>query len=351
MNRHHGFAGALAALLLLGTACDRPGGTPLLGSPEAKVLRVRITRPVRQEIVRKIQLPATAKAQFEVILYAKATGFVKTVLKDRGDRVKAGEIIATLEVPEMILELEHARASFALEDTTLKRLEGIRKVEKSAVTDQDLDLARAKRAMAEASHKRLQALLDYTEIRAPFSGVVTERYVDPGTFVQQARIVALIDPSVIRVNVDIPESEARFAKVGTEADIRFDALDGPPMRARISRMATALDPMARAMRVEIDVQNPDFRILPGMFAHASLGMERKADALVVPAKSILQQQDRSYVFVNAGGTAKKRKVTLGTADGDWCETRSGLSGDEAIILSDGQILVDGAAVQTMEGTP
>jgi RND family efflux transporter MFP subunit len=345
-----GLAGTLAALLLLATGCDRPGGTPLQGSAEAKAFRVRIVKPARKEIVRKIHLPATARARFEVTLYAKATGFVKTVLKDRGDRVEKGEVIATLEVPEMNLELEHARASFALEDTTLKRLEGIRKIEKTAVTDQDLDLARAKRAMAEASQKRLQALLDYTEIRAPFSGVVTERFVDPGAFVQQARIVALVDPSVIRVNVDIPESEARYSKVGTEADVQFDALDGAPIHAAISRTATSLDPVARVMRVEIDVPNPDLRILPGMFGHASLGVERKPNVLVVSAKSVVQQRNRSFVFVDAGGTVKKTEVTLGTTDGEWCEACTGLTGDEEVIIPEGQALVDGASVTT-GGTP
>ena len=342
---------ALGVLMGLLASCDRPGGSPVLGSPETKVLRVRVVKPIRHELVRRIQLPATARAQYDVTLYAKATGFVKSIVKDRGDRVKAGEVIATLEVPEMVLELDHARASFAMEDTTLKRLEGIRKVEKTAVPDQDLDLAKAKRAMAEASYKKLQALLDYTEIRAPFAGVVTERFVDPGAFVQQAKIVALVDPSVIRVVVDVPETEVRFVQVGTEAEIRFDALEGKPVQAKVSRTATALDAVARAMRVEIDVPNPDYHILPGMFAHARLGMERKHNALVVSAKSIVQQQDRSYVYLSTGGIAKKHQITLGTTDGEWCEACSGLTGDESVIVPEGQTLVDGAAVQITEGTP
>jgi RND family efflux transporter MFP subunit len=344
-------AAPLALLLALMSACDRPGGTPVLGSQEAKVIRVRACKPVRHEIVRNIRLPATARANYEVTLYAKATGFVKSIPKDRGDRVKAGEIIATLEVPEMVLELEHARASFAMDDTTLKRLEGIRKLEKTAVTEQDLDLARAKRAMAEATLKRLQALLDYAEIRAPFDGVVTERFVDPGAFVQLAKIVALVDPSVIRVMVDVPEPEARFAQVGTPAEIQFDALGSKPISAKISRIATTLDPVARAMRVEIDVPNPDYRILPGMFAHAKLGVERKPNVLVVPAKSVIQQQDRSYVYLCSGGVAKKLEITLGTMDGEWCEARSGLTGDELVILPEGQVLMDGTSIQLSENSP
>src|SRR6187549_1121012 len=131
------------ALILLGCAqgCNR--ASEAASSPIDPAVRVKTIKPARQDIVRKVVLPATVRADSEVTLYAKATGFLKTLTKDRGDKVKAGELIAVLEIPEMLSEIAHARASFALEETTLKRLEAIRKVEKSAVTDQDLDLSRA----------------------------------------------------------------------------------------------------------------------------------------------------------------------------------------------------------------
>ncbi len=344
-------AAALAALLLAMVAgCDRPGGASASGATPPRTTRVRIVHASRHEVVRRVQLPATVRAQFEVTLYAKATGFIKTIVKDRGDRVKAGEVIATLDVPELVLELEHARASCEMEETTLRRLEAIRKVEKTAVTDQDLDLARAKRAMGQATLKRLQTLLDYAEIRAPFAGTVTDRYVDPGAFVQQARIVSLVDASVVRVLLDVPEAEVRFAAAGAESDVRFDALPGSPVHARVSRSAGALDPVSRTMRVEIDVPNPDHHILPGMFARVDLGVERHLNALVVPTRAVVTQQDHAFVFVNAGGMVRKVAITLGSEDGDWCEACAGLSGDEAIIVPEGQILVDGMPVTPAEGS-
>jgi membrane fusion protein (multidrug efflux system) len=213
----------LAALAPMVEGCGKTAAPPTSGIDPSAV-RVRAVKAARQDLVRRIMLPATVRPESEVTLYAKATGFLKSLSKDRGDRVKTGELIAVLEIPEMLSEIAHARASFALDETTLKRLESIRKIERSAVTDQDLDLARAKRDMSEATLKRLETLRTYTEIRAPFDGTVTERYADPGAFIQQGKLVSVIDASKVRVVVDVPESEVRFSPPGTEARIHLDAL-------------------------------------------------------------------------------------------------------------------------------
>jgi len=339
------------ALLLLAfaTGCDRPGGAAASGASPGPALHVKIVRPARQDIARKVVLPASVRADSEVTLYAKVTGYLKSISKDRGDRVKAGELLAQLEIPEMISEIAHARASFAIEESTCKRLEAIRKAEKSAVTDQDLDLAHAKRDMAEATLQKLETMKGYTEIRAPFDGSVTERFVDPGSFLQQGKILSIVNTSKVRVLVDVPEAEVRFAQAGTGAAIRFDALPGRSVKAVISRSAGALDPILRTMRIELDIPNADFSLLPGMFARVELGVERHPQALVIPSKAIAMLQERAFVFVDLGGTVKKVSVTLGTADGEWCEACSGLTGDELLILPEGQPLVDGMAVST-EGT-
>jgi RND family efflux transporter MFP subunit len=341
-------AAALAAALLASmVGCDRsvvpPSGSPVPGSV---ALRVRIIKASRQDVARKIILPASVRADSEVTLYAKVTGYLKTITKDRGDRVHAGDLIAQLEIPEMLSEIAHAKASFAIEESTCKRLVAIRKAEKSAVTDQDLDLAHAKRDMAEATLKRLETMKGYTEIRAPLDGWVTERFVDPGAFLQQSKIVSIVDTSKVRVLVDVPETEVRFARTGTEASIRFDALPQKVVKATISRTSGALDPILRTMRIELDVPNPNTAIYPGMFARVELGVERRPQALVIPSKAVTILQNRSFVFVNLGGTAKKVPVTVGTTDGDWCEACSGLTGEELIILPDGKPVTEGMAVTT-----
>jgi len=341
-----GAAAVAVALLASIAGCDRPANTASGSSVEPGAVRVKTVKPSRQEISRKVILPASVRADAEVTLFAKVTGYLKSISKDRGDKVKAGELIAVLEIPEMISEIAHARASFAIEDSTCKRLEAIRKAEKSAVTDQDLDLAHAKRDMADATLKRLETMRSYTEIHAPFDGSVTERFVDPGAFMQQGKILSMVDTSKVRVLVDIPESEVRFAQTGTQANVHFDALPGRKLTAKISRTAGALDPILRTMRVELDIPNPDFSIYPGMFARVELGVERRPNAIVIPSKAVTTLQNHSFVFVSLGGTAKKVPVTVGTEDGEWCEASSGLSGDEVIILPEGKTVTDGMAVTT-----
>lgn len=331
-------------------SCDRALESATGSTPNSKAVRVKTVKAARQEIARKVLLPATVRAEAEVTLVAKVTGYLKSITKDRGDKVKAGELIALLEIPEMTSEIAHARASFAIEDSTCRRLEAIRRVEKSAVTDQDLDLAHAKRDMADATLKRLETMKTYTEIRAPFDGSVTERFVDPGAFIQQSKIVSIVDISRVRVLVDVPEAEVRFAPLNTEASIRFDALPGRCVKGKISRSSGTLDPIIRTMRIEVDVPNADLSIYPGMFARVELGVDRRPQALVIPSKAVKVQQDHSFVFVNSEGRAKRVSVTLGMGEGDWCEVCTGLTGEESIILPEGQTLVDGMTVQSQEGT-
>jgi RND family efflux transporter MFP subunit len=337
-----------AALLACIAGCDGAQGETPPTDAGRGVLEVRAVHPVRQDLVRKIVLPASVRADLEVTLYAKVTGFLKEITKDRGDRVKAGELIATVEIPEMLSEIEHARASAALDESTCQRLESIRKVEKTAVTDQDLDMARAKRDMSKATLKKLETLQSYTEIRAPFGGAITERFVDPGAFIQQGRIVSMVDPSKVRVLVDVPESEARASRAGTPVEVRFDALPGKSCRAAVSRSSGSLDATLRTMRVEIDVPNPDFAILPGMFARVSLEVDPHPKALVLPEEAVVVQQDKAFVFVDAGGKAKKVVVTTGVEDDHRREILKGLKGDETVLLPAGKALVDGIAVRSTE---
>jgi RND family efflux transporter MFP subunit len=334
----------LALAVALSSGCGKADGSSP-GPSDASAVSVRVTKPIRQEVVRRVVLPATVRADLEVTLYAKVTGYLKEITKDRGDKVKAGERVALLEIPEMISEIAHAKASYELEDATLRRLEAIRKVEKTAVTDQDLDLARAKTDMAKASLKKLETLHEYTEIRAPFAGTVTERFVDPGAFIQQGKIVSMVDTSKVRVIVDVPESEVRFAAVGTETDVQFDALPGKKYKAAISRAAGSLDPVMRTMRIEVDVKNDDSAIYPGMFARASFGIDRHAQALVIPSAAVTFQQDKAVVYVEVGGLAKKTLITLGVEDGRYYEVLKGLSGGESIILPEGKTLSDGLPVR------
>jgi RND family efflux transporter MFP subunit len=350
-----GLCRQIAPLLLLALAACDSRSQSASGSVPERLLettpRVKLVKASRRDMARRVALPGTVRADSDIVLYAKVTGYLKTLLKDRGDKVRAGEVVATLEIPEMGPEIEHAQAAFEIEEATLKRLLEVREIEKSAITDQDVDLARAKRQMAKATLKKLETLLAYTELRAPFDGYVTERYVDVGAFIQQGKIMALVDAAKVRVVVDIPESEVRFATPGTQSEITVDSLPGRNVLATVSRSAGAVDPLMRTLRVEIDVPNRDLSILPGMFVRVTLGVDCHPNALVVPDQALSLEQDKAFVFVvDTLGKAKKLEVTTGIKTSEWCEVMAGLSGDETVLLSKGIAISDGMTVRP-EGGP
>lgn len=347
MRRPHASTALAAALLAALPACSRSGAETDTAAP-APPIHVQVAKVERQDLVRRIRLPGTVRADQAVRLHARVSGYVKSIVKDRGDRVKAGEVIATLDLPELAAEQAGAKATFDLEDATLKRLDAIRNAEKTAVTDQDMDVARAKRATAEAALKRLETLLAYAEVRAPFDGVVTERFVDPGALVQQGPVVHVVDVSKVRVVVDVPEPEARFVKAGAAAEVALPALPGKPFAAAVGRTAETLDPSTRSLRAEIDAANPDGALRPGLYASVTLALETHAGAPAVPSKAVVMEQGKPVLYLLADGRAKKVPVTTGIDDGQKVEITSPLKGDETVILPGAQALTDGARVEASQ---
>jgi multidrug efflux pump subunit AcrA (membrane-fusion protein) len=260
---------------------------------------------------------ASVQAFYMTDLYAKVSGYVSHVVADIGDHVKAGQILAVIDDPELRQQyakaqaevaqanaallmakrqLDVLQAQLALEHVTLKRQEDL--FAGKALTDQQIDEARAKAEVssmsvevgrakitsaeadlrtAGAEERRLKALLGYTTIVAPFDGVVTRRAVNPGDLVQDA-MTSRSEPlftcqrlDVVRVFADIAETNAVAVQPGTAAEIRLYGVAGPvTVRGAVSRIAKALDPATRTMRVEIDVPNPDEHLLPGMYAQVTL---------------------------------------------------------------------------------
>jgi hypothetical protein len=214
--------------------------------------------------------------------------------------VQSGELIALLEIPEMVSEIAHARASFAIEESTCKRLEAIRKAEKSAVTDQDLDLAHAKRDMAEATLRRLETMKSYTEIRAPFDGSVTERFADPA-------------PSSSSRRSSRSSTRPKCASWWTFPKPKCDSPDrhrGEHPLRRPSGQEHQSDHFPPGGRPRSDPPHdadrtrrsePKRAILPGMFARVEPGGRAPPNVIVIPAKAVTISQNHSFVFINLGG--------------------------------------------------
>ena len=322
-----------------------------------KPVEVAVAHPTRGEIIRYVTLPGTIRANQQATLYAKVAGYLKSLTVDKGDRVQAGQVIGELEVPELQADLARFKAEVKVADSDYQRVSTAQRKAQDLVTPQSVDEARGRLDIASANLERTLTLLRYASITAPFPGIVTARFVDPGAFIpsatsgsaaQSAAIVTLADFNTVRAQVALPEVEASLAQVGQPVKLSVEGLPGKGFEARVSRISYTLDDSTRTMLIEADLPNPDLLLRPGMYATVKTGVERHSDALLIPAEALVLEKANAFVFLADGGRAKKTPIKTGFNDGTRIEVLSGLSGPESIILVGKLALTDGAALTTKE---
>jgi membrane fusion protein, multidrug efflux system len=225
-----------------------------------------------------IVLPAEVLAYQAALLTAKVAGYLKNIPVDKGDKVKAGDLVAQLEVPELLADRLQFRAQVDVARREYDRIQQAAKTAPDLVTPDNLDNARGRLEVAQAQLDRVNALLAYARITAPFSGTITARYVDPGAFIpvpsqssqQSAAIVTLMDFRHVRIQMWVPESEAHGIRPGCKAVLSAVGLPGRRFTAAITRVSYALEQNARTMLAEIDMDNPGELLQPGMYLSAEL---------------------------------------------------------------------------------
>jgi RND family efflux transporter MFP subunit len=331
--------------------------SPAVAADSKPPLSVRIVQPARGEIVRYVTLPGTVRANQQATLYAKVAGYLKTVSVDKGQAVKAGEQLAEIEVPERAAELKRFQADAKVAEIELQRLTEAQKKAPDLVLPQALDKARGTLDASNASIEFTQTLLNFAKIEAPFAGIITMRYVDPGAFVpaatagstpQGAALFTLMDFSTVRVQTGVPEMEVPFVREGQPVKVSVEELPGRTVEGKISRFSYALDESTRTMLVETDLPNPDSTLRPGMYATVKLGVEKHPNALLIPADALVMEKTAAFVFKQVDGKAKKTPVTVGFNDGKNVELLKGVESDEPIIVAGKLTLADGQAVQATE---
>jgi RND family efflux transporter MFP subunit len=212
--------------------------------------------------------------------------------------------------------------------------------------------ARAKTRAAAAAEGQARDLYQYAMLRAPFSGIVTHRYLDPGALIQTGAsssqampIVTIVQIGRMRIYADVPEPDAPFVQVGRAAAVSVKELPNETFTGRIARYTGALDPATRTMRVEVDVPNPCHRLRPGMFAAVKLTMETHRAVLTLPAETLVPEKQNTFVTIVSDGKAHKTKVETGADDGADVEIRMGLHGNEQVVLPGANPPADGAPVE------
>ncbi len=354
----------LAHLLLLSlglvspavlTGCKESSADPPPAA--APPVRVRATEPKRGPITRFVTLPGEIRPYQEATLYAKVAGYLKTINVDKGDQVKDGALLAEIEVPELIAQRAKNKAEVEVAAIDFKRLSESQKKAPDLVVPQTVDDARGKLDVAKASLEGTETLLNYARIVAPFAGVVTRRFVDPGAFIpaattgstpQNAAIVTLTDFNRVRLQVAVPEAEASLVAVDEPVKLTVEGLPGRIFDGKITRFAYALDPASKTMLTEIELPNPKLELRPGMYATVKIGIERKEDTLLVPVDALVTEKSGASVFVVNQNKVKKTPVEPGFNDGVHVEITKGLSPGQEVVLVGKQTLKDGQAVQVSE---
>ena len=336
----------------------------------------------RGQLANQLQVAGEFLPYQEVELHAKVAGYIKRINVDIGDRVKTGQVLATLDVPELEAqvqgatagvrqtreqitraksEVQSAQANYDALHAESQRLQQAAKAQPGLIAQQELDDATAKDQAAaaqvdaaksglsateqqlgvsQADQQRYASLADYSRITAPFSGVVTWRYADTGALIQAGTsnagsmpVVKLAQIDVLRLRLPVPESLAPFVHVGDTAQIEVQALN-KTFSGTVTRDTAALDPSTRTMQVEIDVPNPKGQLQPGMYAQVTLDIQRAGDALVVPIQAVDQSgSQHAVMLVDNSNHVQRRSVQVGISTANRTEILSGLQAGDKIIAT------------------
>ena len=333
-------------------------------------------------IVNSLDLSGAFRPYQEVDVHAKVAGYIRHIFVDVGDKVKQGQVLAVLEVPELNAqvmgakadiqrtqnaihrsqsEIERAQSSHSAYHAAYTRLKQASTAKPGLIAEQELDDAMAKdktseaevvsaqaslaesesqQAVAQANLKRLSALVAYSQITAPFAGVVTKRYADTGSLIQAGTasdtqslpVVRLAEWSKLRLVVPVPESAVPDIHLGSVVEVRVPALSRT-LEGKVARFADALDQHTRTMETEIDVENANGTLVGGMYAETDLTLKRSDGVLTVPIQALDRNGTGATVMlVNSQGQIEERQVTLGDEGSDRVEIKSGLSAKDEVVV-------------------
>jgi HlyD family secretion protein len=398
-----------AVLLALIAGCHRDSPAPAQpGQAQAASAEpgVRVVRPERKTVSRPIDQPGfNIEAFEETLLYPRISGYVGKWNVDIGDPVKKDQVLAELDVPEMVVDLQQKEAAIRQAEAQVQQARAVRqaavaqlaraetqygrlaRVEKEGALDKDFieerrlnveaskaglekakadaEFAKAQLAVATANRDYSRTMLAYTQIKAPYQGVVTQKHISTGDYVQPAGaggggqpiyVVNQTDP--VRVFVNIPGADARWIRDGDPVTLQLQGAGGEVLQGKVTRNARALDPQARTLRTEIDLPNPESKLLPGMYVQARITVQHK-NAWALPAAAVVTEGDQTFCYRVVDGKAVRTPLQTGLTGGDLVEvfrkqvaTSPGgearweaIAGTEEIVASDAARLSDGQAVQ------
>lgn len=370
-------AGAITVAAVVGVLRLRSADAAPAGAPADETRpHVETALPIRKTVYRRLKVPGETLPFEQAALHARVPGYLEAIPVDRGSVVKAGDVLARIAVPELENQLEREKAElaacapaiareeaeFAWREAIHTRLKDVAAKTPNLVNPEMLDDAVGRYEMAKAERDvtksrepvlraavaKTQTLIGFAAIKAPFDGVVTERWVDPGQLIQPAitKILHLMRTDPVRVRIHVPQSDVPAIRPDSRAKVSFDELPGKSFEVPVARLFWALNPNTKTMAAEVDVKNPEGAIRPGMYAHVLVELDARPDALVLPAGALVVEKKKTFVYIVRGEAAKKTPVVVGIDDGIEFEVREGLRDNDEVIVTGKNLVTDGDPVRT-----
>jgi RND family efflux transporter MFP subunit len=384
----------LLTAVLTASGCRQTQANARVDAPSLSPL-VAVVRAAREPLSREVLLTGEFRPYQVIDLHAKVAGYLKQISVDVGDQVKAGQLLAVIEIPEMNDELsrseaesrrshseveraksdlQRSQANQSLVDLSYSRMLAVTKTEPGLIAQQEIDEAAARKRSADAQveaaraalasaeqqieiskaiEQRSKTMVEYARIVAPFSGMITKRFADPGAMIQAGTasqsqampVVRLAQVDRLRTVIPVPESIVPQVRVGAVVTVRVNAL-GKTFSGHVSRYTGDVTTSTRTMDAEIDLINPQGQLMPGMYADVILTLEKRENAITVPVQALLSRGDkRIVVIVNSEGLVEERQVQVGIETSTRIEVRSGVSQNELVVIGNRTELKAGQRVE------
>ncbi|MFL6352199.1 MAG: efflux RND transporter periplasmic adaptor subunit [Bryobacteraceae bacterium] len=384
-------------MALLSDSCSKSERLQAQDAKRSQTPAIPVAKAKIEDMSHRLVLTAEFKPFQEIDVMAKVAGYVKKINVDVGDRVKQGQLLAILEVPEMVDdqaraqsmlnrsqaevgqardELQRAESSHQIAHLSYTRLSDVAKSKAGLIAQQEIDDAHSKDLVAEAQVnsarsnlaaaeqqvqistaelQKAKTLLIYTRVSAPFAGVITKRYADTGSMIQAGTssstqampLVNLSENSLLRLILPVPESAVPTVHIGQQVEVHVPTL-GRSFPGRVARFADKLSSKTRTMETEVDVPNPSLVLIPGMFAEVNLTLDHRGSVLAVPIPAVDISSDESsgqVVRVTPENRVEIRKVQLGLQTATDIEIRSGLSEGDLVVTGNRGSLRSGQEVR------
>lgn len=381
----------VVAAASLTSSCSRRDPVQASSARASDVPTVAVAKAAAEDLAHGLVLTAEFKPFQEVEVMAKIAGYIKQINVDVGDRVKQGQLLAILEIPEMADdlrradaavvrakaevtraedELRRAESAHSIAHLSFQRLSAVMEKKPGLIAQQEIDeaqsrdlvteaqVAGAKSALSAAQEQvnvnsadtqKVRTLMDYTRVTAPFTGVITRRYADTGSMIQAGTasqtqampVVKISENSLLRLILPVPESAVPTVHIGQQVEVRVPTLNRS-FPGRVARFAEKVSMATRTMDTEVDVPNPTLLLIPGMYAEVNLTLDRRNKVLAVPVMAVDidssgsqpgAAQTGQVLIVTPNNRVEKRAVTLGIETANHIEIRSGLNEGDSVVLS------------------